>query len=124
MEVMDANTCADAQLLAKHRRRSRPALFTHAVRVETTSGGQPLRVYWDGRVWKVAAEPMRWYARRRWWEEERRAAKEDPLGCVEEEIWRVQVSLHGSALRTLDLSYRQDTGAWRLLYVHDTALSA
>lgn len=124
MGVMDANKLEDARLLAKHRRRGRPAMFTHAIRVETTTSGQPLRVHWADRVWKVAAEPVRWYARRPWWEEEYRIAKEDLLGCVEEEIWRVQVSLSGSALRTLDLSYRQDTGAWRLLYVHDTALSA
>lgn len=124
MGVMDANTCEGAQLLAKHRRRSKPAMFTQAVRVETTTAGQPLRVHWAGRCWKVAAEPMRWYARRPWWEEEHRVAKEGLLGCVEEEIWRIQVSLNGSGLRTLDLSYRQDTGAWRLLYVHDAALSA
>ncbi|MFC0581113.1 DUF6504 family protein [Micrococcoides hystricis] len=121
---MNVNQHEDAALLAKHRRRGRPAMFTQALRVETTTSGQPLRVHWGGRAWKVAATPMRWYARRPWWEEEYRVAKEDLLGCVEEEVWRVQVSLAGSGLRTLDLSHRQDTGAWRLLYVHDTALSA
>ena len=118
-------TPAEQELLTKHRRRHKGAIFTQAVQVERTTAGVPVRVHWQNRVWKVVAEPVRWYVRRPWWEEEYRVAKEGILGSVEEEIWRLQVALNNSSqARTIDVGHQEDTGRWRLLYVHDIALSA
>ncbi|MCP3426120.1 hypothetical protein NBM05_08905 [Rothia sp. AR01] len=95
--------------------------------VATTSSGQPLRVELEGRRYRVAADPVRWYERRSWWEEVARAPRGLCPHLVDREIWRVQVAPErpGGARRrrppaeaeliTMELERHRNTGAWSLL---------
>ena len=82
--------------------------------VETTPAGVPLRFELEGTVWRVAAQPMRWYERTNWWEESRRYPRgEGP--AIDLEVWRVQVRSRASAeLVTVDLIRDQDRVVWHL----------
>ncbi|GAB2907608.1 hypothetical protein [Neomicrococcus lactis] len=98
-------------------------LFTQSVEVECTPAGQPLRVHWQGREYRLAAEPVRWFERRKWWAEDVRAERARGAGMVDHEIWRLQVRLVGRGpLQTLELSHHVETGRWRLIQVGDAAL--
>jgi hypothetical protein len=44
------------------------------VDVRFTPAGAPLAVRHEGRVWAVAADPVRWFDRDSWWETRRTAA--------------------------------------------------
>jgi hypothetical protein len=107
-------------------------VFSEAVEVKCSPSGQPERVVWRGRVYRVVVEPVRWFERRKWWEEEPRAEPGRGAGLVDHEIWRLQLrpddgpgssegpgSSRGSGLRTLDISHRLDTHRWRLVRIHD-----
>jgi Family of unknown function (DUF6504) len=95
-------------------------VFSEAVEVVCSPAGQPLRLRWQGRSYRIVAEPVRWYERRKWWAEELRAERGRGAGLVDQEIWRVQARLNGrSQIRTLDLSHQVDTDRWRLIRVHD-----
>jgi hypothetical protein len=56
------------------------------VDVRFTAAGTPLAVRHDGRIWAVAADPVRWFTRDVWWETRRSA----PVGAgnlVDIEYW-------------------------------------
>lgn len=98
--------------------------FTQSIAVQCTAAGTPLRLEWKGRVYVVAADPVRWYERRKWWAEEARAVRGQGAGLVDQEIWRVQVRLEKARrapLVTVDLARRADSGRWQLIRVHDAA---
>lgn len=95
-------------------------VFSEAIEVVCSPNGQPLRLLWQGRSYKVAAGPVRWYQRRNGWDEEALAERGHGAGLVDSEIWRVRVRLNArSALRTLDLSHDSASGRWRLIRIHD-----
>lgn len=96
--------------------------FTQSIAVQRTAAGVPLRLEWDGRIYVVAAEPVRWFQRRKWWAEEQRAERGRGAGLVDHEIWRVQVRLEkarNGPLVTVDIAHHADSGRWRLVRVHD-----
>lgn len=95
-------------------------IFSESVDVACSPAGQPLRLTWQGRTYRIVAEPIRWYERRSWWTEEKRAERGRGAGLVDHEIWRIQARLNErSEIRTLDISHQVDTGRWRLIRVHD-----
>ncbi|WP_342667709.1 DUF6504 family protein [Arthrobacter castelli] len=95
-------------------------LFSESVEVVCSPSGQPLRLQWGNRSYKIAADPLRWYERRKWWEEELRAERGRGAGLVDHEIWRVQARANEqSELRTFDIAYQADTGRWRIVKIHD-----
>jgi hypothetical protein len=85
------------------------------IEVEFTTAGQPLRVRRQGRVWKVAAEPVRWFERVKWWRTELRAPKGEPFR-IDAMVWQVQVSLGAktSDVLTWELVHHAPTGGWRV----------
>lgn len=95
-------------------------VFTESIEVACSPSGQPIRLRWQNRDYRIAAEPVRWYERRSWWAEEQRAERGGGAGLVDHEIWRLQVRLNGgSQLRTLDVSRQVASGRWRLVRVHE-----
>lgn len=99
-------------------------VFSESVEVACSPAGQPVRLVWGNRTYRIVAEPVRWYQRRSWWAEEQRAELGRGAGLVDHEIWRVQVQLGGrSQVRTLDLSRQGSPGRWRLIKVHDAIQS-
>lgn len=99
-------------------------VFTQSVAVERDQDGAPRQLEWNGRIYRVAEEPVRWFERRRWWAEEQRAERGRGAGLVDHEIWRLQVRLARaprSPILTLDLSHHLDSGRWRLVRTHDAA---
>ncbi|MEV8133408.1 hypothetical protein AB0O54_19950 [Pseudarthrobacter oxydans] len=92
--------------------------------VRFTPAGTPLAVRYDGRVWAVAAEPLRWFTRDSWWETQRTV----PVGVgnvVDIEHWRVQVRLTStSALRTFELRRDPLSEQWLLAAITDTGAAA
>lgn len=99
-------------------------VFSEAVEVACSPSGQPVRLVWGNRTYRIVAEPVRWYQRRSWWAEEQRAELGRGAGLVDHEIWRVQVRLGGrSQVRTLDLSRQGRPGRWRLIKIHDAVHS-
>lgn len=96
--------------------------FTQSIAVQRTTAVTPLRLEWDGRIYVVAADPVRWYERRKWWAEEQRAERGRGAGLVDHEIWRVQVHLEkarNGPLFTLAIAHHANTGRWRLVRVHE-----
>jgi hypothetical protein len=89
------------------------------VDVRFTAAGTPLAVRFDGRVWAVAAEPVRWFTRDSWWDTRRSV----PVGIgnvVDIEHWRVQVRLSSnSALRTFELRLDPLSEQWLLEDIDD-----
>ena len=74
-----------------------------AVDVRFTRAGKPLAVRHEGRIWAVAADPVRWFARDASWDT-RRTAAVGSGDLVSVEYWRIQVRLgSSSALRTFTL---------------------
>jgi hypothetical protein len=89
------------------------------MKVEVATNGMPVQVEWQGRVYRVIADPVRWYERRRWWEEEMHVGGGEGAGIIDHEIWRLQVQLSpGSPIRTFDVSHRVGTDLWRMICVH------
>ncbi|HEY8702405.1 MAG TPA: hypothetical protein VIM08_15805 [Arthrobacter sp.] len=91
------------------------------VEVRFTAAGTPLAVRYDGRVWAVAAEPLRWFSRDSWWQTQRTV----PVGIgnvVDIEHWRVQVRLgtSTSALRTFQLRRDPLSEQWLLESISDS----
>nr|WP_254363182.1 hypothetical protein [Pseudarthrobacter phenanthrenivorans] len=89
------------------------------VQVRFTAKGIPLAVRYDGRIWAVAAEPVRWFTRANWWN----TAKRAPVGIgnlVDIENWKVQVRLTStSALRTFELRRDPLSDQWLLAAISD-----
>ena len=85
-----------------------------SVEVRLTAAGVPLRFRWRGRIYRLGAEPVRWFERRPWWAEQARMSRGHGVG-VELLVWRVQARLAGNPraeLLTFELSYEPDTDAW------------
>lgn len=85
-----------------------------SVDVALTASGQPLRITRDGRIWKVCAEPVRWFERVSWWRSELRMHRGTNIG-IEVMVWQVQVRLGDSprsALVTWELVHESSTGRW------------
>lgn len=100
-------------------------LFTQSVDVECSTAGLPLRLRWQGREYRVSADPVRWFERRKWWAEEVRAERGRGPGLVDHEIWRLQVRLAGRGpLLTFEVSCDVETGRWRLIRIHDALLES
>jgi hypothetical protein len=100
-------------------------LFTQSVDVECSTAGLPLRLRWQGREYRVAADPVRWFERRKWWAEEVRAERGRGPGLVDHEIWRLQVRLVGRGpLLTFEVSRDVENGRWRLIRIHDALLES
>ena len=95
-----------------------PTLDT-PVDVRFTTAGTPLAVRYDGKIWPVAAEPLRWFTRDSWWETRRSV----PVGVgnvVDIEHWRVQVRLGSdSPLRTFELRRDPLSEQWLLEAITD-----
>lgn len=89
------------------------------VDVRFTAAGTPLAVRYEGRVWAVAAEPLRWFTRDSWWETQRTV----PVGAgnvVDIEHWRLQVRLGSStSLRTFELRRDPLSEQWLLESITD-----
>ncbi|WP_432246111.1 hypothetical protein ACRB8A_19710 (plasmid) [Arthrobacter sp. G.S.26] len=89
-----------------------------AVDVRFTLDGTPLAVRYDGHIWAVAADPVRWFERESWWETQNRA----PVGAavVDTTIWQVQVRINSaSPLRTMQLRQPAMTDHWILTSIDD-----
>lgn len=100
-------------------------LFTQSVDVECSTAGLPLRLRWQGREYRIAADPVRWFERRKWWAEEIRAERGRGPGLVDHEIWRLQARLAGRGpLLTFDVSRDVENGRWRLIRIHDALLES
>ena len=96
------------------------ATLNAPVDVRFTAVGTPLAVRYEGRVWAVAAEPLRWFTRDSWWETQRTV----PVGIgnvVDVEHWRVQVRLGSSTspLRTFELRRDPLSKQWLLEFISD-----
>ena len=101
---------------------SDPARSVHGMKVlgeevyvETTPDGVPVTVERNGRVWRVGAEPVRWFERTSWWNHVQRMPKGQ--GRVDVLVWQVQARLgHNlrSELVTLDLECDHDSGRWHM----------
>lgn len=93
--------------------------LTQSIQVDVTTSGMPLRVTWQGRVYKVVAEPVRWFERRRWWEHPEPGEAGPGGGVIDHELWRLQVRLApGEEVTTFDVSHRIGTSRWRMICVH------
>lgn len=94
------------------------------VQVRFTAKGIPLAVRYDGRIWAVAAEPVRCFRRADWWN----TAKRAPVGCgdlVSVEHWQVQVRLtSSSALLTFELRREPLSDQWLLAGITDAGAAA
>ncbi|MFJ2662664.1 hypothetical protein [Arthrobacter koreensis] len=85
---------------------------TAAVRL--TAEGTPLSFVYQGRTWKVAADPVRWFERTRWWEESPRMPKDQGL-LIDVEVWQLQARLGRSSksdLVTFVIVRNRNTGEW------------
>lgn len=91
-----------------------------AVDVRFTLAGEPLAIRYNGNVWAVAGDPVRWFERESWWVTHLRA----PVGSavVDVEVWRVQVRINtASPLRTMEIRRRPTTEQWILASIDDAA---
>lgn len=84
------------------------------VEVTFTTAGQPQRITRNGRVWHVAADPVRWFERIPWWRDELRMARSQGVR-IEIEVWLVQVRLAGNPRAELvswELVHEPNSGRW------------
>lgn len=95
-------------------------MFTESIEVTRATNGMPLRVNWQGRDYRLVAEPQLWFERRKWWDENLRIPRGIGAGVADYEMWRLQlVAVSGSQQeRTVDVSFDVQTGRWRLVRVH------
>ena len=88
--------------------------------VRFTKAGIPLAVRYDGRIWAVTEEPVRWFTRDSWWDTRRSV----PVGVgnvVDIEHWRVQVQDGSdSPLRTFELRREPLAEQWLLEAITDS----
>lgn len=85
-----------------------------SVEVRFTTAGIPLAVRHEGRVWAVAADPVRWFTLWSWWDQDGSAAR-DTGELVSVEYWQVQVRLTAtSALRTFTMRREPRNDEWVL----------
>jgi hypothetical protein len=74
--------------------------------------GVPLAVRRRGRLWPVAAEPVRWFSRWNWWESKLPAGPGQG-NIVEIEFWRLKVQATStSPLRTLEVRNHPGWDGW------------
>ena len=95
-----------------------PTRTAPVVDVRFTFDGTPLAVRYDGHIWAVTADPVRWYERESWWETQNRA----PVGAVvvDTTIWQVQVRINSSSpLQTMELPQPAMTDHWILASIDD-----
>lgn len=89
-----------------------------AVEVRFSADGIPVEVDYDGRVWPVEVEPVRWFSRFSWWEHRLSLAR--GVGdVVNVEHWRVQVRGSAAGLRTFELERDPRSPDWFLVSVID-----
>jgi len=95
-------------------------MFTESIEVARAANGMPLRVKWQGRDYRLVAEPQRWFERRKWWDENLRIPRGIGAGLADYEMWRLQlVAVSGSKQEhTFDVSFDAQTERWRLVRVH------
>lgn len=95
-------------------------MFTESIEVTRATNGMPLRVNWQGRDYRLVAEPQLWFERRKWWDENLRIPRGIGAGVADYEMWRLQlVAVSGSQQEhTVDVSFDVQTGRWRLVRVH------
>ena len=85
-----------------------------SVQVRLAADGVPLSFEIEGRTWRVAADPVRWFERLRWWEEMPRM----PRGqgeMIDVLVWQLQARLgrnSTSPLVTFVLQQNRTTGEW------------
>ena len=91
-----------------------------AVDVRFTPAGTPLAVRHEGRIWAVAADPVRWF------DSDARPATQPTAavgsgGPVSTEYWRIQVRLgtSDSAPRTFTLRRNPFSSQWLLENISD-----
>lgn len=83
-----------------------------SVELAFTTAGVPLRVRYEGRVWTVGAEPIRWFERVPWWQTEYRMQRGAGIS-IEVKIWKLQVRLGDnptSEMRTWEVVCEPNTG--------------
>jgi hypothetical protein len=89
------------------------------VDVRFTPAGNPLAVRYDGQIWAVMADPLRWFALNSW-RDTRRTAAVGSGDVVSIEYWRVHVGLaSNSALRTFTLRRDPLASQWLLESIAD-----
>ncbi|MDJ0318961.1 hypothetical protein [Pseudarthrobacter sp. PS3-L1] len=96
-----------------------PVEVPERVDVRFTLAGVPLAIRYAGRIWAIAADPVRWYEREPWWDTQTRA----PIGVdvVNVHVWRVQVRINtASPLRTMEIRRRPLSPSWVLSSIDDT----
>lgn len=84
--------------------------MAESVELALSAAGAPLRVRRNGRTWRVAAEPIRWFERVPWWDTETRMQKGGGIS-IEVKVWRLQVRLNpASELVTWEIITEPNTG--------------
>lgn len=84
------------------------------VEAGVTEEGIPVSFVRDGRTWRVAAEPLRWYERIAWWETAHRMPR-GGTARMDIEVWRVQARIgHNpkSPLVTFERIHDRDADSW------------
>lgn len=97
-------------------------MFTEAIEVTRAANGMPLRVKWQGKDYRLVAEPHRWFERRKWWDENLRIPRGIGAGMADYEMWRLQLSLVNGTqeVHSVDVSFDAQTQRWRLVRMHET----
>lgn len=94
--------------------------FSESVKVVRSAAGALVQLWWRGRCYTLASEPLCWYERRPWWESETRMRPGEGVGYVDTQMWRVQVRQEGKTeLLTLDLVRYRPSDRWRVIKIHD-----
>ncbi len=96
-------------------------MFTEPIEVTRAANGIPLRVTWQGKDYRLVAEPERWFERRKWWEENMRIPRGLGAGVADYEMWRLQlVSSEGRGEPfSVDVSFDAQSTRWRLVRLHE-----
>lgn len=82
--------------------------------MQTSASGVPVSFVHNGRTWRVAAEPVRWFERIDWWTVFKRYPRDNPPR-IDLEVWRVQAQLgRRGELVTFDLIHSHERTAWLL----------
>ena len=96
-------------------------MFTEPIEVTRAANGIPLRITWQGKDYRLVAEPERWFERRKWWEENMRIPRGLGAGVADYEMWRLQlVSSEGRGEPfSVDVSFDAQSARWRLVRLHE-----
>lgn len=84
--------------------------------VRAAADGIPISLVHEGRTWRVAADPVRWFERISWWETVARMPR-DQGSRIDVEVWQLQARLGRntrSPLVTFVLVHDQNTGEWTM----------